>query len=108
MKAGDLTERVTVERAVTTDDGAGGQTVDWQPVPPNLWAKVRPVKGRETEDMGRRATVETYLIVIRYGPSVTTLDRLVWSGKQLNIRAAQDRDGDRRWLTLECEAGLGT
>ena len=31
--------------------------------------------------------------------------RLVWRGAALNIRAVADRDGRRRFLSLDCEAG---
>ena len=107
MKAGELSERVVVERATTASDGMGGQTVTWSTAY-TLWAKVRPVKGRETEHQGRLAPVETFLIVVRHGPTITAVDRITWNGKELNIRTVQDRDGDRRWLTIEAESGLGT
>ena len=105
--AGELGELITIERSTTASDGMGGQTVTWT-TNEQTWAKVRPVRGRETEHLGRLATVETYLFVIRYGSDVSTLDRVVWNSKTFNIRSVQDRDADRRWLTLECEAGLGT
>lgn len=107
MKAGELSDRVVVERATTASDGMGGQTVTWATAY-TLWAKVRPVKGRETEYQARLAAVETFLIVVRYGPTITAEDRISWDGKKLNIRTVQDRDGDSRWLTIEAESGLGT
>lgn len=107
MRVGELRERITVERATTVSDGAGGQTVTWTGAY-TLWANVTPVRGREQEHLGRLATVETYLITVRHGPSITTKDRILWREKALNITAAQDREGTRQWLTIEAEAGLGT
>lgn len=102
-----MTERVSVERATTTADGAGGQDVTWAAVyPRGLWAKVQSVRGREEERLGRLSTVETYLIMVRFGVDVETTDRIVWRGKTFNIRAAADRDGTREFTTLECEAGV--
>lgn len=104
---GELRERITIERATTTADGYGGQTVTWNPVYTHkIWAKVQSVRGREEERQGRLATVETYLITVRFGISATTLDRILWRSKYFNIRAAADREGTREWLTLECEAGV--
>ncbi|MBN9025581.1 MAG: head-tail adaptor protein [Rhizobiales bacterium] len=37
--AGQLSNRVTLERPVRSGDGAGGATVDWQEVA-TLWARI--------------------------------------------------------------------
>lgn len=104
MRIGELTERVSIERATTTDDGHGGQNVTWASVY-SVWANVKSVRGREEERHGRLSAVETYLVTVRFGVLATVLDRVVWRGKTMNVRAAADRDSTREWLTLECEAG---
>lgn len=104
---GELRERISIERATTTDDGHGGQDVAWSAIyPRGIWAKVQSVRGREEERHGRLATVETYLVTVRFGIDALTTDRVVWRGKTMNIRAAADREGAREWWTLECEAGV--
>lgn len=109
MRIGELTERVSIDRATTASDGHGGQTVTWAAVySRGVWAKVQSVRGREEERHGRLATVETYLVTVRFGISAETTDRVVWRGKTMNIRAAADREGTREWWTLECEAGVNT
>lgn len=104
---GELRERVTIQEATTVSDGAGGQTVTWADVY-TVWAKVQPVRGREEDRLGRLATVETYLVIVRFAVAVTSLSRLVWRGKVLNVRSVSDRDMDREFLTCECEAGVTT
>ncbi len=107
IQVGELRERISIEAATTTADGAGGQTVTWAArYPRGIWAKVQPVRGREEERLGRLATVETYLVFVRFGVVISTLDRIVWRGKTLNVRSAQDREGVREFLTCECEAGV--
>lgn len=107
MNAAELSERITIERASTVADGYGGQTVTWSAVYPHkIWAKIRSVRGREEERQGRTATVETYLMTVRFGVSVEVTDRIVWREKYFNVRAVADREGMREWLTLECEAGV--
>lgn len=102
---GELRERITIERAATADDGAGGETVSWSSYA-TIWAKVQPVRGREEVRLGRLSSVETYLVVIRHRTDLSELDRVVWRGKTLNIRTMQDRDMDRAFLTIEAEAGV--
>lgn len=107
MKAGDLDQRVTIQRSTATSDGMGGQVLTWATAQ-ELWANVKSVKGREIDHFGRLVTVETYLVIVRYGHTITTVDRIVWGQKTMNILSAQDRDGDRRWLTILAETGIGT
>jgi SPP1 family predicted phage head-tail adaptor len=107
MMVGEMTERILIERAATSDDGHGGQDVTWSAVyPQGIWAKVRSVRGREQELHGRVASVETFVITVRFGVDVDELDRIVWRGKTMNVRSAADREGTREWWTLECEAGV--
>ena len=106
---GELRERVSIERATTVADGSGGQTVTWTAVyARGVWAKVQPVRGREEERLGRLATVDTFLVFLRFGIDVTTLDRIVWRDKTMNVRSVQDREGEREFLTIEAEAGVTT
>jgi SPP1 family predicted phage head-tail adaptor len=107
MNFGEFRERISIERATTASDGHGGQSVTWSAVySAGVWAKIQSVRGREEERHGRLSTVETYLVTVRFGIDVTTLDRIVWRGKTLNVRAAADREGTREWYTLECEVGV--
>lgn len=103
-----LNERVTVQRSSTVSDGAGGRTVTWAESS-KQWAHVRAVRGKEEERLGRVVGVETYVVTMRYGIDVLASDRLIWDTKTLQISGpAQDRDGNKRYLTLECQVGSGT
>lgn len=100
-------ERIDVDAPVTAADGQGGRTVTWQSAYASLPCRVQAVRGRETISLGRTVTVETYLVGVRYGASIGTTHRVTWGSKVMNVRSAQDRDGDRRELVLECEVGVG-
>jgi SPP1 family predicted phage head-tail adaptor len=105
VKISDLSERITVQRAVETPDDMGGRTVAWQDHC-EMWAEVKPVKGREAEVKGRLSTIETFLIRVRKGFDITAKDRVVWRDKTLDIRSEpQDRDMKRRFVWFECESG---
>lgn len=101
-----MKQRITVQTPTLASDAYGGQAVSWA-TSYELWASVKAVRGREQEIQGRQATVETYLIVTRFGPSISTTDRIRWNGKTMNIRSAQDRESERRYLTIEAEVGVG-
>ena len=99
---------VSIEQETTVTDSLGGQSVTWSEAF-RWYCDVEAVRGREQEGrLGRLATVETYLLTGRYDPRITTLHRVNWNGKLLNIRAAQDRKGRRQETIVEAEAGVRT
>lgn len=102
-----MNERITVQSPTLTPDSSGGQAVTWATAY-TLWAEVKAVRGSEIERLGRMVSVETYVLKVRYGPTIGTTHRIVWNGKTMNIRSAQDREMERRYLTLECEVGVGS
>lgn len=104
-RIGMLNERVTIQRYTESRDDLGGVTRTWGDLR-SCAARVRPVKGREADDAGRLAAIETYLVDIRWWQGITPRDRLVWRGRVLNIRSVENRDERRRFLTMECEAGV--
>jgi len=103
-----LRERVDIESAASVSDGAGGQTITWSAEHSSVPAMVRPVKGREGESLGRETSIQTYLVTVRHGYTVTTRHRLLWGSTYLNIRSVENRDLRNRFLTMECEVGFGT
>jgi SPP1 family predicted phage head-tail adaptor len=98
---------VQLQIAVTVDDSLGGQTVTWANAF-QWWAEMKSVRGHEEQRQGRTASIETYLLVGRFDPRITTQHRAIVDGKTLNIRSATDRDGRRRTMTVEGEAGVNT
>lgn len=102
--AGSLRERVTIERLDIADDGAGGQIETWVRRA-DVWAEVKPVKGREIVSGERIVGAETYLITIRYRSDIALSDRIVWRGKTLDIDSVQNRDMRRKYLVIEAEYG---
>lgn len=98
---------ILVQAPTTAPDGHGGQSVSWATTI-RWWAEITNVRGREEERLGRLATVETYLLVGRYDPRITTHHRAVWDGTVMNIRQAADRDGARTRMWVEAEVGVST
>lgn len=107
VRVGRLRERVDIEDPTTVADSYGGQSVTWSATYSSVPASIVPVRGREEQQLGRERTVQTYLVTIHHGYTVTTRSRINWQGTILNIRSVENRDTRHRRLTLECESGTG-
>jgi len=69
-------------------------------------ARVQPLRGQESRDVGRLAPKQLYLITIRHRTDLTTDNFIVWDTKTLNIRSVQNRDERSQFLSMECEDGV--
>ncbi|MBL4802637.1 MAG: phage head closure protein [Emcibacter sp.] len=111
MKIGHMRDRITIMRkTVATSDTGATETTDT--VLATVWANVKPIRGREGQDAGRLATIQTYLVKI-YSRDVTTADFISWGEKNMQIRSISDRweaenETPGMFLTLECEDGVQT
>lgn len=103
-RAGELDQRVTFRRQVSTADGMGGSSTTWTDIA-TVWALVRPMTGREREHSDRLNAQANYLMVIRYRDDIDEADIAVWKGRQFNIRFSKDR-ARSRFLELEAERGV--
>jgi len=103
-----MRERVTFEEETPTPDGGGGSTTAWGNISttPTVWAEVKPVRGSEAVDTGHLASKQMYLVTIRHRTDITTAMRIVWGSVYMNIRATQNRDMKKKYLTIEAEAGV--
>ena len=103
ISAGQLNQRITIQRATSTPDDDTGQPIrtwaNWKTRQP---ARVESVTGGEVI-RGRSVSDETStLFTIRYLAGVTTRDRVIYESRTLGIVHAGDPYGDRRELRIEC------
>lgn len=102
--AGQLRERVAIERPVRTADGAGGADVTWETLA-TVWAEVVALGGNEQPLAEHNEARGACRVTIRFRADVTAQMRLVWRGAALNIRGLRDPDGKRQWLTINAQSG---
>lgn len=103
MKAGQLDQRVTIERFTSEQDEIGQSIETWAPLA-TTWAAVEPLNGREFFAAATTLAEVTTRIRVRYRPGITSVDRVNHEGKLHNILAIIDpRSGDRE-LVLMCKA----
>lgn len=103
MKAGQLDQRVTVERNTTTTDGWGGVVTTWAPLF-TAWAAVEPLTGREYLAAQAAVSEVTARIRMRFRPWMTAEDRVIHNGTTYNIVSLIDVRSDHRELVLMCKA----
>lgn len=107
---GDMREKITVERAVSTPDGGGGYTRSWAPLVANEFASVIPTGGREALLNEALSAIQGYKVTLRYqsGSKVRADDRIDWNGVKMNIRSAADPLGTKVFTVIFADAGAVT
>ncbi len=103
MKAGDLTERVTVERFTATYDELGQPIEAWAPLF-TCWAAVEPLTGREYLAAQAAVSEVTAKIRMRFRPWMTAQDRVIHNGTTYGIESLVDVRSENRELVLMCKA----
>ena len=104
MKAGDLDQRVTVERLQGGVDELGQPLPDtWAPVF-TAWAEVSPLVGREYLAAAALVAEVTARIRMRYRPGVTSQDRVIHGGTVYGVTSVADVRSGGRELVLMCRA----
>ena len=104
MKAGDLDQRVTVERLQGGFDELGQPLPDtWAPLF-TCWAAVEPLTGREYLAAQAAVSEVTARIRMRFRPWMTAQDRVIHDGKTYNIVSVVDPRSQGRELVLMCKA----
>ena len=104
--AGELTQRVRLERLTdTSDQYGGGAGQAWTPVG-DAWAKTWPVGGAERREAEKDVTVVRQRFKIRWRSDVTADDmRVVWGGMAYTITFVATEGRQSGFLTLDCASG---
>ena len=103
MKAGQLDQRVTVERFSRTEDELGQPIESWAPLF-TCWAAVEPLTGREFIAAQAAQSEVTARIRMRFRPWMTAEDRVIHNGTTYNIVSLVDVRSENRELVLMCKA----
>lgn len=107
VTASDLIHRVTIQEETRIPDGQGGYDGAWADitVKPRAWAKVTGLTGGEAlSNLVERSTAQ-WRVIIRQRTGITTKNRLVWNGKELDIKSVLPHPANpRAFLLLICES----
>ncbi len=102
--AGQLRERVRVERATAPRDTVGQPQEGWAAVA-TVFARVEGAGGGEVYSADQTVARRVYTVTVRRPLDVGEKDRLVWvTGRNLILNVAAVDDSDRAFLSLTCVA----
>ena len=102
MNAGQLDQRVSVERLEQGQDELGQPFTAWVPVF-TAWAAVEPLAGREYMAAAAAQSSVSTRIRLRYRPGMTSADRVSHEGRTYNIVSVIDYKSAHRELVLMCQ-----
>lgn len=104
--SGDMRTAILIEEELTTDDGAGGQTVAFTEIA-GAFAKVESKKGFESFTTDARRALNTYRMTLRYNPLITPKMRVTWKGKTGNITDVDNLEERDMYHVLTVEENIG-
>jgi SPP1 family predicted phage head-tail adaptor len=102
VRVGDLRHRIVIERAVRTNDDAGGATLDWEAVA-EVSAAIWPREAGESYGADHVAGKATHDIWMRYRSDVTPDMRVRCGTRVFDILGAIDVEDRGRWLKCPAE-----
>lgn len=106
FRPGELDQLITITRESEGDDDMGGQDVIPVPVATDIWAKARPLTGREFERYDQVNATAMVAFVIRYRSGIRANDRIEWNGEKYNIRYIPPVTGRALYMVIEAEKGV--
>lgn len=103
--AGQLRDKVTIERPERTPNGRGGEVVTWTAVASGASARISPTKGGEDVRAARLTGVNTYDVTVRFTTALSAIEA-DWrvtndrTGDEYNVVWASNLEQRRRFLTI--------
>ncbi|MGH6866300.1 MAG: phage head closure protein [Methyloceanibacter sp.] len=101
QRIGNLRERVELQHRTVELDEFGEPIVTWVPRA-TVWARVEPLKGEERFAAQQVIATLGHRVHIRYRDDLSTLDRVIWEGQQLDVQAVTHPDERKRYTVLDC------
>jgi SPP1 family predicted phage head-tail adaptor len=98
---GTLTDRVTLQRRITTSEPEGGEVAVFATLS-TVWARVRQLAARAAYAEDARGQSISHAVTIRYRTDLKPGDRFVYRGRTLEIAALADINGRRAYLSCQC------
>ena len=102
MRAGDLDQRVTLQRREQGEDEAGQPFDDWVPVF-DAWAAVKPLRGREIIAADAVSAITDVRVILRYRPGITSAMRVQHGTDTYSIESVANVNSANREVELLCK-----
>ena len=105
LRAGELNQRIDLQKKNITRDALNAEVVTWITVYPREPAKVEAITGREVHAASQLHAATTLRVTIRVKHDVNAEWRALWNGEPLSIGAVLPVPTLDR-LTLLCSQGM--
>lgn len=103
MRAGKLSERITIERRTFNTSASGQRTAVWTPIAnPDCWASVEPRGGAEAQEGNAYKARLAWAVTIRYRGDLKPEDRILHRGRYLYIASVPANSPRDREIELAC------
>jgi SPP1 family predicted phage head-tail adaptor len=102
VPAGEMTDLVTVQRNVPTEDDLGRKQPDWRDLV-TLWAKVEDLSGSEFWRARQAQASTTHRVTHWYYAGLTAKDRYKFGAKLIEIETVLNPDGRRIQQQVMCQ-----
>lgn len=103
--ASRLRHRITIERMITTSDGAGGASYNWEKVG-DYWAEVVPQKPTEIQLGEQSVPIAVYVITMRYQAGINSSMRVKFSGRIFNMKGIWVEKEEDKVLQIIAEENI--
>ena len=103
MRAGQLDREITIQERVVSSNSVGEDIYDWVDLARGVRAQVIQQSAREIFRAGAIQTVVDTLFVMRYRPSVTPSNRILYEGRAYNLYSVREL-GRKRGLEIAAKA----
>lgn len=106
FRPGELDEKIEFYENVRVDDGMGGVSLTPQAIESDVWAKVRPLTGKETERFDKLNADELTLFVTRFRTDIEEDHLINWGGESFNIRHIPKKSRRSMYSEYYAERGV--
>ena len=107
IPAGELDQLVSLQQRVAGTDAYGQDATTWADVSgaAGLWARVRPLTGRDYQAAGAPQSAASIRVELRAGVTVDDTMRITWQGQPWDI-VGKPLVVDKAWLRFDAVAGV--
>lgn len=104
MNPGALRHRIDIQSVSLAADTIGGSVETWATITGGaVWARVKPLEGRESSQADQTMRLVTHSVTIRYLSTVTTAMRVKFGARIMRIVGIVNQDERNEWSKLMCE-----
>lgn len=101
MNIGSLKHKITIQRPGRIPDNGGGWTEGYTDYK-TIAANVRPMTAKQLIEAEQAQFDVTHRVTIRFRTDITRVDRIVYKGREFDIKTLINEDEANRALILLC------